>query len=272
MPLRGYNSSFNILSAPQQTGFAQAINLGATPSFPGIADFSTSFPQQQIDLERQKFQQADARRQQTLELLGLTPQTLGEGGLLGGTFFQSILGNTLPNVVGGVTGAIPGLGGSSGGGGGIGGPSQPGFADSPSAPGVPGGGGGSLFDQQIAGRGQIGQQIMGLLSGFGEGEQMRIDREQQNLQNSALAHLEARGLGGTNIATGEMARASRIGGEQRAQLNDRLIGQQVNALGSIGEGIFSDVGQELNRGVERQKTAASLMNALLGSALSTVSF
>lgn len=242
-----------------------AAQLGINPLLqrgPSLRDFEQSFPQQQIDLEREKFKQADARRQQTLNLLGLTPETLGPGGLLGGTFFQSILGNTLPGVVGGVTGAIPGLGG--GGGGGL---SQPGFPD------VPGGGGrGSLFDQQIAGRGEFGQAILNRLGGFGEGERMRIGREQQNLQNTALAHLEARGYGGTNLATGEIERAARFGGEQRAQLEDRLIGQEVNALQSIGEGIFGDVGSELDRGVERQRTAASLMNALLGSALSTVSF
>lgn len=214
-----------------------------------------------LDFAKQKFATQQGNRQQLFRLLGLTPRTVGEGGLLGNTFFQSVLGNTLPDVVGGVTGAIPGVGQP-------GSPSSPGFRDSPTSPGLPGGQPGGLFGQQIAGRGQLGQQIQNLLSGFGESERNRIEQAQTDFQNTALARLESRGLGGSNLATNVMEQAQQFGSEQLGALEDRLTGQRVGALQQFGEGLFGDVGQELDRRTTTRGQTMSLLSNLLGSALS----
>ncbi len=255
----------NIL-APQfaQMGITPSGRFGEASRF----DFSQSFPQQQIDLQQRQFEQQQLNRRQILELLGLLPQTQGFGagspvgstGLLGTPLVGSVLQNTLPDVVGGVTGAIPGLGGALG---------QPGFPDAPG-----GGGGGapasSLFGQLLQGRGALGSQILEQLAGFGGSERARIQREQELLQNNSLAQLAAHGLAGSNIATGEIERASRFGAEQRGALEDRLISQRVGALQQIGEGLFGDVGSELDRQVTSRGQQLDFLSSLLGDTLNLI--
>lgn len=197
------------------------------------------------------------QRQQMLKLLGLN-QLGGSGGLLGQPFFGSVLGNTLPDVVGGVAGQLPGVG-VSGSGGGSGG----GF-------GISGGGSGSLFDQLLAGRGQLGQSILGDIDQFGDSQRNQIEQDASNRMGSRLAHLEARGLGGSNIATGEMARTDRERDTALLGLEDQLLGQKIGAKQQIGEGLFGDVGQELDRGVQRSGQAFNLLGNLFSNALNVL--
>lgn len=257
-----------VSGSPGASGAARGILgdvrgfMATTPDARALQE-QTQLAKRQQDLAEEQFRQSDARRQQMLNLLGLTPQTVGEGGLLGGTFFQSILGNTLPDVVGGITGALPG---------GTPGLSQPGFADSPSAPGTPGSpaNGGSLFDQLLGARGQLGEDILGDIAQFGDSARARINEDFQNLGNTALARLEDRGFAGSSLLPATMLGVEEGRQEAVGALEDQLLSQRIGAKQQIGEGLFGDVGAELDRGVQRQQIGASLLNALLGSALSTV--
>lgn len=227
------STSMNFTSAPR-TGAGSGGSFGGyfqgqttvydPPRVPGVNTLGgRELDAEAFDFQKQQFRQQDARRQQLLDLLGLNTRTVGPGGLLGGTFMQSILGNTAPNVVGGVTGAVPGLG-------------HPGGPD----------GGASASGTLPGNLPGYGNQIMGLLGQFGAGERARIDQAEQDLLNTQLARLESRGLGGSNLATNAQTGAARFGAQQRLDLADKLIGQQVGALQKAGDQGITQRGQALD--------------------------
>lgn len=220
-----------------------------------------SFNQQQIDQSTRQWEQQQLNRDQVFKLLGLVPETVGPGGLLGSNFFSSIFGNSLPGVVGGVSGALgPVLGGVTGGGvGGGGGQAQD-----------VGAGGGGLFGELLAGRGQLGGEIMNLLSQFGGSERERIANQASNLRGSALAGLEARGLGSSSLAGTARKQAEQFESSQRGQLEDRLIQQRVGALQGIGEGLFGSIEGELQRQLAGRGQALDLISSVFGSALNVI--
>ena len=230
------------------------------------------------DFAEDQFAAQQRNRQQLLDLIGFTPETVGPGGLLGNELFQSTFNNTLGGVVGDVTGNIPGLGspgfaesapGGESLGGGLG---QPGFADAPGAPGTPGGGGAptSLFDSLLQARGQFGSSIMDQINQFGQSQRSRINQDFQNVGNSALANLESRGLGGSSLAL--PAQLAVEGGRQQELLGleDSLIGQRVDALQGIGEGLFGDIDAELNRQLASRGQGLDFVSGVLGNALNIV--
>ena len=224
--------------------------------------FGPSDLDRQLGEQARQFNQNDARRQQMLNLIfGETKAFEQGGGFLGTDFFSSILGNTLPGVVGGVSGALgPILGGG-------GSTTQPGGGG---IPGIPGGGSGSLFDQLLAGRGALGGEIMNQLSGFGQSQREAIRRQASNLEGSELAGLEARGLGSSSLAGGARQRAAEFERRGLGELEDQLIGQRVGALQGIGEGLFGDVGDELNRQLTSRGQGLDLVSSLFGSALNVI--
>jgi hypothetical protein len=67
-----------------------------------------------------------------------------------------------------------------------------------------------------------------------------------------------------------MERAARFGATQRGELEDRLIGQRVGALQQIGEGLFGDVGDELNRQVQTRGQTMDFLSSLLGDTLNLI--
>jgi hypothetical protein len=211
----------------------------------------TPFQQQQIDLQRDAFRQDDARRQQMLNLLGLTPQLEQAGGLLGTNFFSSILGGTPADLVGGVTGAAAGSGLFSGplfgGGGGD----------------LSGGGGGDLFSQLLGARRAEGADIMGQLDGFGESQRRRIDEDFGALGGTQQARMEARGLGASSLAPAASTAVERGRQQARLDLEDSLTAQRVGTQMQLGEGLFGDVGAELQRGLGRQQIGAGLAGQLI---------
>lgn len=212
----------------------------------------------QLEFEKEQFRQQDARRQQLYDMLGLS-SLQGSGGLLGQNFFQSILGGTPSSLVGGVANAAAPL--TSG----ITGtprPSSPGFPDAPG-----GGGGGDLFSQIIGGRQALGQDILGDLAGYGGSQRASIGRQAGNLRGSAIANLESRGLGGSNLAGAEMERAARFEQTGLADLEDKLISQRVGAKQQIGEGIFGSAEQELQRRLAQRGQGFDLLGSIFGSAL-----
>lgn len=251
----GFGGSFGFGSSP---GFG-TINPLTAVGFLGSQEAKAQIEAQQpaLDFQREQFKQQDARRQQLYDLLGLS--SLGSGGLLGQNFFQSILGGTPSSLVGGVANAAAPL--TSG----ITGPPRPSSPGFPDAPG--GGGGGDLFNQIIGGRQALGQDILGDLAGYGNSQRASIGRQAGNLRGSALANLESRGLGGSNLAGAEMERAARFEQAGLGDLEDKLISQRVGAKQQIGEGIFGSAEQELQRRLAQRGQGFDLLGSIFGSAL-----
>jgi hypothetical protein len=189
-----------------------------------------------------------------LEILGLGPRSTVRqgGGLLEQPFFSSVIGNTLPDVVGGITGAvnIPGMGDIGGGEGGG------------------GGGDGSLFQQLLSSRGALGEDILGDIEQFGESHRQRIGQEFDVSAANAMANLERRGLGASNLAPATTSAVEGARQQSMLGLEDVLLGKQIGAKQQIGEGIFGDVGAELQRQFGRQQQMLPFLQGILGSALS----
>lgn len=206
-----------------------------------------------------------ANQANLFNILGLGPQSpiRQSGGLLNQTFFSSILGNTLPDVVGGVAGNLsPLLPGAPGA------PSSPGVPDSPGAPGAPSGGApGSLFDQLLQARGQMGQSILGDIERFGESHRARISGDFETAANNAAADLERRGLGSSNLNPLTSSFVEQGKQQSLLGLEDALLGQQIGAKTQIGEGLFGSVENELQRQLSRQGMGLDFVGGLLNSAL-----
>jgi len=196
--------------------------------------------------------QRNRSRNLMLEILGLGPQsTIRQGGgLLEQPFFSSVIGNTLPDVVGGITGAvnIPGIGGGGDEGG--------------------GGGEGPLFQQLLQSRGALGEDILGDIEQFGESHRQRIGQEFDVSAANAMANLERRGLGASNLAPATTSAVESARQQSLLGLEDVLLGKQIGAKQQIGEGIFGDVGAELQRQFGRQQQLLPFLQGILGPALS----
>lgn len=201
-----------------------------------------------------------ANQAHLLSILGLgtnSPITQS-GGLLNQTLFSSILGNTLPSVVGGVTGALPpNLGG-------------PGTPTGGPLGGGGGGGGGSLFDQLLQARGQVGQSVLGDIEQFGESHRARIGSDFETAANNAMADLERRGLGSSNLNPASASFVEQGKQQSLLGLEDALLGQKIGAKTQIGEGIFGSVENELQRQLGRQGMGLDFVGGLLNSALGTI--
>lgn len=87
------------------------------------------------------------------------------------------------------------------------------------------------------------------LQGAGDGERATINNAFQNTGNTAVARLDARGLGSSNIVGSTMAGVQRQKQLALGGLNDRLINQRIGV-------------QEngLNRGLQLQQILAGLLN------------
>lgn len=221
-------------------------SLDFLPSGTYVGQGPTGFEQ---EFRQDQFDAAQANKQQMLSLLGLTPQTLGPGGLLGTSFFGSILGQPVGNVAGDISGGLFGGGGASMGG-------QP----------------GNLFGQLIGSRRAEGADILSDLAGFGDSRRAAINRDFGNLRGTTDAQLESRGLGGTDLVGAAQARVERERQAALGSLEDQLIGQRVGTRMQLGEGLFGNVGDELNRQTERQRIGAQLVGSLLGNVMNVASF
>lgn len=106
------------------------------------------------------------------------------------------------------------LGGGLGVGGGGGNIMQPGAPDTPGG-GFGGGGGG------------IGGTLLDQLAGYGQGERARIEQDFTDLGNTAVARLEARGLGGSSLLPAEMLGVEREKQLALGELGDRQIEARI---------------------------------------------
>lgn len=231
---------------PQSYNFGQDNTLGGGPQTATMFGVGGVAPDLAAQIKARQANQA-----MLLDVIGLSPrgQIAQSGGLLQQPFFNSILGNTLPDVVGGVTGNINLPGGLPGGGGGT-------------------GGGGSLFDQLLQARGQFGEEIMGRIGEFGESHRARIGRDFETAAANAAANLERRGLGSSSLAPVTASAVEEGRQQSLLGLEDALLGREIGALSNIGEGLFSSVENELQRGLSRQGMALDLVGGVLNSALS----
>lgn len=249
-------------SGAQFTPVAKIFGIENVPT-----DVAAQLMQRQMESNR-----SAAGRAQLMQLLGLSSETLGPGGLLGQNFFQNVLQGTPAGLAGSVGGALaPVIGGSVGGGaGGVPPIGQPGGPDSPGAPagGVPGttppAGGGSLFQQLLSGRGALGGEMLRQLAGFGESRRGQIQQGAQTALNTALARQEARGFGSGSLATTLPIASEEATQRSLGELEDQLTAQRLGVMGDVGEGIFGDIGGEIGRQAEFRGDILDLFGGLLG--------
>lgn len=190
---------------------------------------------QQIAAGQQRMQQS----QQLFNLL------FGSGGGTG--FFQDVFTPAFQGLTGAAEGAI----GNIGSGGQFG---QPGGPDVPlgSVPGVPTPGGN--IGNFLLGR---EQQALGLAQQFGESQRSRINRDFDASVGSAMARLEAGGLGSSSLTPAALSQQEEARQQSLLGLEDALLGQQLGIIQGTTGGVAE-------AGAQDKQIASGLIGSLLG--------
>lgn len=118
-------------------------------------------------------------------------------------------------------------------------------------------GGGDLFDTaRDFMQGSKGER-MDLLENFGESQRNRLARDLEDSRGTVGAHLEARGLGSSNLV-GE-AQSSVDEGYQQAMLGleDALLGNKLETISGADDAIFGSYGDQAS-------LSSGILQSLLG--------
>lgn len=127
-----------------------------------------------------------------------------------------------------------------------------------------GGGGGGGFDEIIAGRRKLSEDLLGDLEGFGDSERSRIGGQFDSARNTELARLESRGFGASNLGAAAVGAVEDQRGQAFRDLEDSLIGQRTNLKQSLAEGVFGSQEDKIRFGLERQKVGQGFLGQILG--------
>lgn len=184
---------------------------------------------------RQMVQQGFGRSQiERAANQGLGPQDLAreQRGNIGGAPAPPLLSPGAPAGGGAPTGGIPSVGGF------------------PDTSGTIGGGmaGGAREEQILGGFSDLQQQLLGQIDQLGGAARQRIDEDFAASQGSALADIQARGLGSSSFNPLVRQRVTE-GREQALQgLDESLARQRLGVIGDVGQaslgfqgGVFSDL-------------------------------
>jgi len=146
-----------------------------------------------------------------------------------------------------------------------GGPAGEGFAE------------GSIFDNLLSGGGQgqgftdllneqraAKESLMGQIGDFGASQRSALDRTFDVAQNNAVANLEGRGLGASNLLGSATAQVAAERNQAGLELEDQLLGRRLDAVSGANQGIFDTQTGQLERENQQRLQGISTIGQLTG--------
>ena len=146
-------------------------------------------------------------------------------------------------------------------------------------PGGPAVGGGGLLGDLIGGGSSPSQGFTDLLSeqrsardgllsdvtNFGDSQRASLNRTFDTAQNNAVANLESRGLGASNLVGSATAQVAAERGQAGLELEDQLLGRRLDLTQGLNQGIFGTQEGQLDRDNQRQLQGISTIGQLSSS-------